>query len=253
MFTLKLPHVPDLIISLQDISPEEVARQLTLIEAELFFAVQPIEFVGAAWTKTKGIDLAPNLRKMTNRFNYMVDSVSTYILSKGSPQQRADAIIYLTRVFSAFEKIGNFNGMMEIAMGTVWDVPIKRLPATHAILKQHQKELERIKTITDINGKHRVLRQMIKVQKIPFIPFFTMYLTDVVHDDEMHTIIERQTEICDIYHIADQIILHSEDRSEIQDQQQQNQFTTLRLINVEKLKNTYNIIDIIKKSRTIPF
>jgi son of sevenless-like protein len=48
---------------------EEIARQLTLIEFELFQKIKPWEFLGLQWNK-KDKDLkAPNILAMIQRFN----------------------------------------------------------------------------------------------------------------------------------------------------------------------------------------
>ena len=54
---------------LDDLDPVEIARQLTLIDYELFQRIRPSEFNNLAWTKkNKEVD-APNLIRMIRRFN----------------------------------------------------------------------------------------------------------------------------------------------------------------------------------------
>jgi len=54
---------------LEDVDAKEMARQLTLMDYELFQRIRPSEFNNLAWTrKTKEID-APNLLCMIRRFN----------------------------------------------------------------------------------------------------------------------------------------------------------------------------------------
>lgn len=51
------------------IDPEEVARQLTLIEHEWFTKITPTELLGQAWTKSDKHTKAPNVLGMIQRFN----------------------------------------------------------------------------------------------------------------------------------------------------------------------------------------
>ncbi len=55
--------------------PEEVARQLTLIEHELFTAIKPWECIGQSWAKQQ--HKAGNILNMINRFN-KVSIISYY-------------------------------------------------------------------------------------------------------------------------------------------------------------------------------
>jgi son of sevenless-like protein len=52
--------------------PEEMARQLTLIEHDLFKSIKPAECVGQAWNKKDREKRAPNVLRMIQRFNQVL-------------------------------------------------------------------------------------------------------------------------------------------------------------------------------------
>jgi hypothetical protein len=59
--------------------PEELARQLTLIDYNLFIAIKPSECLNQNWMhKTLKEELAPNILAMIRRFN----DVSTWVASE---------------------------------------------------------------------------------------------------------------------------------------------------------------------------
>jgi len=66
-------------LQLSDLNVEEVARQLTLIEYDLFKAIKPWECLGQAWTKKDKEIKAPNIIAMIKRFNYVRVSSSKKI------------------------------------------------------------------------------------------------------------------------------------------------------------------------------
>lgn len=60
---LKLKHF--------DLEPIEIARQMTLVEYELFTAINPTEFLDQAWMKDDKEKRAPNICNMTKWSNHV--------------------------------------------------------------------------------------------------------------------------------------------------------------------------------------
>ena len=58
----------------------ELARQITLIESELFRSLQPREFLNLAWTKPDKQKRAPNIWALTTQFNRVCTSRSQRLL-----------------------------------------------------------------------------------------------------------------------------------------------------------------------------
>lgn len=59
-------------LTFQDLHPEEIARQLTLIEHEMFRSIKFKEFLKQKWCKTSSKEQAPNILRMINRFNQVI-------------------------------------------------------------------------------------------------------------------------------------------------------------------------------------
>lgn len=60
-------------LSFLDLLPEEVARQLTLIDFEIFKKIHPTEFVDKAWAGKQKETKAPNVLALIERFNKVWD------------------------------------------------------------------------------------------------------------------------------------------------------------------------------------
>lgn len=53
---------------IMDLDPIEVARQLTLLDSEIFRSISPMECMGQPWNKSNAIVNAPSITKMIQRY-----------------------------------------------------------------------------------------------------------------------------------------------------------------------------------------
>jgi son of sevenless-like protein len=56
-------------LTVLDLHPEEVARQLTLIDQNLYRQIRPREFLGSGWSKSDKEVRSPGIIAMINNFN----------------------------------------------------------------------------------------------------------------------------------------------------------------------------------------
>ena len=104
-------------VCLNDIHPVEMARQLCLIDQELYQAIKPSELLHLNWTREKKAELSPNVIRMIHQFNTLGQWVITQIVTTTKPRRR---LKYLERMIAtAFEcyQMGNFNGAMAVISG----------------------------------------------------------------------------------------------------------------------------------------
>ncbi len=97
------------------ISPLELARQLTLVENEIFCLLKPREFFNCAWNSKRKEALAGNVALLTSRFNqfaswmaslvkqkqrryFFINFVSKKILNEKSASDRGHLISYFIEV-----------------------------------------------------------------------------------------------------------------------------------------------------------
>jgi len=86
------------ITSLADLDPVEIASQMTLMEEKLFLAIRPKEFYHQAWNKPNKEVEEPNITKLTNNFNKMINWVTTEIVKVQEVKERAEVISKFIRV-----------------------------------------------------------------------------------------------------------------------------------------------------------
>lgn len=70
----------------------EVARQMTLIEFDLYCKIRPRELCEGAWTKDDRYTTAPNIMNLVHRFNMVVRWIVTQIVQAQNSSKR-EAII----------------------------------------------------------------------------------------------------------------------------------------------------------------
>jgi len=87
---------------IRDISPVELARQLTLMRYKVFKDIRPREFCNLAWTKKDAARRAPNIVKVIKLFNNMGALVTCTILSQSEARVRAKYIKYFLSVAQEF-------------------------------------------------------------------------------------------------------------------------------------------------------
>jgi len=86
-------------LSLLDIDPTEIARQLTLIEFGLYRSIMPQECLGQAWTKTATRhEKAPNIMAMIARFNQVSRWIATEIVKETNIRRRGDLLNHVINI-----------------------------------------------------------------------------------------------------------------------------------------------------------
>lgn len=84
--------------TLMDIDPLETARQLTLIEMNIFLKIQPIELMKQEWSKKNNTSLAVNIRAMTTMSTRITGWVICTILQEQDVKRRANMLKYFIKV-----------------------------------------------------------------------------------------------------------------------------------------------------------
>jgi hypothetical protein len=117
---------------LTELDEEEIARQLTLYEWNLWSSIQPYECYGLAWTKKDKEKKAPNILSMIAQFNYISSWVATTLCTTEDPRKRLALLKKFLLVAKFLKKMGNLNAVMEILSG-INRGPVFRLERTFAV------------------------------------------------------------------------------------------------------------------------
>jgi hypothetical protein len=171
-------------LSLYQIDPEEVARQLTLITWEVFAAILPSELLNQSWNKPTLRYRAPNVLKMVASFNHLSQSVATLIVTPKRVKLRAKALDWWIKVADHCRQLNNFHSMTSTVAG-INSGPCFRLRHTkHEASKGTLEMLEGCSSILDTDGSWAGYRKRLALATPPLIPHLGIHLTDLVFIEE---------------------------------------------------------------------
>jgi son of sevenless-like protein len=162
--------------------PLEIARQLTLIEADYFRAIHPSELVGCAWVKSRKEDTSPNYLRMVRHSTAVTYWLEKQIVSTENFEERVAIVTRCCDLYLAFQDLNNFNGMFEVH-AALNSASVYRLehtfkvlaPRKHMVL-QEGKEL--------IENHYKKYKERLRSINPPCVPFLGMYLSDILFIEE---------------------------------------------------------------------
>ncbi|KAJ6229692.1 guanine nucleotide exchange factor [Anaeramoeba flamelloides] len=159
----------------------EFARQLNILDFQLFQKIHPNELLNLNWNKGSTLKEreanAPNVHKFIQRFNQTALLISTQILRHSVTEKRAKVVKKCIKIAQNCYNLKNINSMMAILAGL--DAPsIHRLKKTWRLVSQKDlNKLQSLKKVVDNKKNFVVIRKMMAKGKC--IPYLGMLLSDL--------------------------------------------------------------------------
>ncbi|KAF8933224.1 hypothetical protein BGZ58_006496 [Dissophora ornata] len=183
-------------IKFMDLDALEFARQLTIMEANCYNRIKPVECLAKAWTSEdpEMAAKASNIKKMIETSNLYSNWINEVVLSEKELKKRAAIIKHLIAVAEAsrccmfgcqdllirLRQLNNFS-MLSATTAALAQSPIHRLKRTWELVPGRIMNMfSTLQGVTSSAKNWGDYRQELHSANPPCVPFVGVYLTDLV-------------------------------------------------------------------------
>jgi len=167
-----------------NVPSEEIARQMCLMDHEIFASIRPHEFLGQSWKRNDKATKAPNILRIIDHFNKICCWSQIMILHEIDLRKRAHVLSRLLKICQCLDNFNNLNSLCAIMTG-IRATPIFRLKKTFGSLKtRHTKLLLKYNELLKSDKNQKNLRVRMKNLVQPGIPHVGLFLSDILYIDD---------------------------------------------------------------------
>ncbi|KAJ3436717.1 ras guanine nucleotide exchange factor i-related [Anaeramoeba flamelloides] len=186
--TAPLPIVPKNIFSpsldFDLVDEEEIARQMTIIDFEIYCKIKPAELLNLAWSKPKLKHRSKNVIGLIHRFNDVSNWVASSIIRVDRIKKRAKQMIRFVKIAEYLRNLNNYNSLMSVLAGLTISA-VHRLKFTkEEIPKRYTDIIESLSDLMSTNDSYKAPRDALKTSNPPCIPYLGIFLTDLTFIEE---------------------------------------------------------------------
>lgn len=172
---------------LLSLHPREFARQLTLIEFDLFRAIKPSELInvrdlGMRAKRDEKNETSPNLSRMTRHFTLLSYWIRKCIVEVEDFDKRSEVYKRVVDIMKHLRDYNNFTGLLCIG-SAMESAPIGRLGHTRKTLTRNLVDV--MNDYNELIRNHqKKLQEDLKSCNPPCIPYLGSYQTKLIHAKE---------------------------------------------------------------------
>ncbi|KAF2075763.1 hypothetical protein CYY_002945 [Polysphondylium violaceum] len=185
-------------LKFKDFDPTEVARQLTIIESDLYRKIESKECLNQAWNKEDKLEKSPNIVAFIKRFNQVSSWVATEIVRQEKLKDRVSYVKQFILIAQKCRELGNFNATMEILSG-LQNSSVFRLRKTWEKIEAKpyiKKIYDDLLALMSSSGNYKEYIAALHSVHPPCIPYLGVYLTHLTFiEDGMKNTLNNQDDL----------------------------------------------------------
>ncbi|KAH7885313.1 ras guanine nucleotide exchange factor domain-containing protein [Phlebopus sp. FC_14] len=163
-------------VTVTDFDALELARQLTIMECELYCAIQPEEVLE---TGQESVKPPINVRAVSSLSTVITGWIAENILNEHDMKKRTQLVKFFIKVADRCTSLQNFSTPRSI-LAALDSSTISRLHQTWLGVPQKNKmQLEALRRLADHSRNYHEYRNRLRNTAPPAVPFLGLYLTDV--------------------------------------------------------------------------
>ncbi|KAJ2869983.1 Ras guanine nucleotide exchange factor bud5, partial [Coemansia aciculifera] len=160
------------------VSPADVACQLTIIESSCFCQIMPFELLNKEFSRGH-CSHAVNVRQMTRWCTQITRWASLMILSGLTPERRCRVLKYFIQLGIQLLALKNYDAVMAVK-AAIFCAAVMRLKQTWSLLpKKFNIMCKRLHEAMDPDHNYANYRAILRRSQPPLLPFLGLYLTDL--------------------------------------------------------------------------
>lgn len=166
------------------LDPLELARQISLVEQQLFQNIEPKELLNQNWNKPNKTISAPHVSALVTRVNLMSSWLMNSIVCQAKHKQRSKRIEKWIRVALACRELQNLNAVMEILSGLGVTCVYRLRKSWAAVDPRLVAQYEELRTLMSPTQNSAAYRAHMRSINPPCIPYIGVVLTDLTFTDD---------------------------------------------------------------------
>ncbi|KAM0715284.1 hypothetical protein Q7P37_008782 [Cladosporium fusiforme] len=171
-----LEHPTD--VSVLDVDPLEIARQLTLMTSRIYCEIKSAELLSCGFAKGRA-NKSSHVLAMQKFSTDLAHMVNENILAPTEVKKRALVIKQWIKIAACCLDIRNFECLVAI-VSAVDNTPIKRLKRTWEVVNKKSKaKLDELRLMNDYPSNWVNLRHHVEEAAAPCLPFLGIYCKDL--------------------------------------------------------------------------